>query len=324
MKIEYDLAKYSSDYQKIEEMLPQIRTPRYANDALGFMINSKLNKTILSTLIEKKADLNNFQGPLLHKLHEFNSLDCIELILEQKVDPNAKYFKKTILESECIKENVNLDLIKSLAMHGASTEPLLERDIVNQSVIEVLLNNGADPSTCNSKGENLLHLALNKIDIPTEFISFLVEKKVDPLHKDKQNNLAISNLKKINASIARTLLKSTKEEEITKILLDLLCQTENPSLDLFEPFFENNIDFNTQKSKGISYSLFFYQKIGDAIVRKKFIDLIIDSGFNVNKTLHNKTLLQIECAFENCSSDIVTTLLDKKADPNQRHSKEKL
>jgi len=320
----------------------------------------KKNIALVKKLIERNVDVNcrdkfTLVTPLMEvsffdkdiKFNNLNQLlyDMFECLINAKADINAKDAKgKTPLMYLLESTKVSPKLIKFLIKHGANINAISDEGyspiiyatkVNNKSVINGLLESGADASVVSKDGKSLLHHAA--LNGSVHLVDYLIKNKlvndIDGVDQNYETPLILA-VKSKNVDIVKYLVERGADVNHTNIIgesvLAMACygRITKINLTILQYLIDHGANINTiynfeENSIYVDKKVYCKETPLIFAINRKNIELVkilVENGADVNrKNDYGEKMppLYYTLSYDYKNIDIIKYLLHHGANPNE-------
>jgi ankyrin repeat protein len=269
----------------------------------------KLMSRITKRLIFNASDSTG--QSLIHKAVKLNSQECLQILIDNKVDVNTMDFNKNWTPLHYATHLGFLQCAKFLIENGASVDaqdflgqtPLfLAIEEQTKACVQLLIDNGANVNAKDKKNQTLLHIlglsSSSSEEERKEILSFLINCSAEFNAIDKEGNSVLHNM----------ALKA--QPTCLKFLIDKGVDVKAENMEGETPLFlvsRATVDRTEDREKCIKYlieagaDVNAKDKAGNTILhylafkaQAHCLKLLVDKGANVNaKTMRGETPLHL-------------------------------
>ena len=314
------------------------KTPLY-----HYINREQVDSEIVKLFLDSKSDPTKIDingENFLHRalMHKNLSLDTeiIDYVIKKKCNINllsesaktpVQYLFNTHMTNETFQRFVRYGLDLNLKFRGNknylhlavnSREPKLD-------IIKTILNSSISVNSKDNDLQNCLHMSFRNREIPLDIIIYLLESKINvedrdyientPLHY-LLNNQYITNHMQILKMILEKKgdLNVTNKEKNTPFLL--ACANPYVDQDILEFLIEKQANIHLTSNNSSEKENFFNLICKKRNFSIEFLSSMIKSKININlQNKYGKTPLHYACKTP-CNYELVSLLLNNKADPN--------
>ena len=180
-------------------------------------------RSIVRMLLEKGADPNSkdpYQRPLIVVAAFANNFELLKLFIDHGADVNASTpFGMTALYASILMKNT--EILKYLIERKFDLSNTLIKAVkeFNYEAVKFLLDNGANPNVCDSKGINAVKIAAEMYQYEIE--EMLVKKGADPNFESKAKELS-DLFGMIKYGRFQMMLQKLSSEEVESKIISIL------------------------------------------------------------------------------------------------------